>query len=207
MARDEPALESRGLPEGVRRKLVSAEQAAADIRSGEQVFIGTACATPRALVAAIESREPPPADVVCYHFLTNGAIPIEGDAVRSKYHHYAFFVGSDERPAVAQGKADYVPISIAQVPWLLRNRRIALDTALIQVSPPDRYGYVSLGVSVDIVHAAMANAATVLAEAKAVKADLIVMGSQGKGALKSLLVGSVTQKVIALSPVPVLVVH
>ena len=116
MARHETASDAHGLPDSVRRKLVSAEQAVADIRPGEQVFIGTACATPRALVAALERRQPPPADVVCYHFLTNGAIPAEDDAVRSQYHHYAFFVGSDERPAVAQGKADYVPISIAQVP-------------------------------------------------------------------------------------------
>jgi acyl-CoA hydrolase/GNAT superfamily N-acetyltransferase len=164
MARDKPASTGHGLPDNVRRKLVTAEQAVAAIRPGEQVFVGTACATPRTLMAALEQRQPPPADVTCYHFLTNGAIPTDGDAVRTSYHHHSFFVGSDNRRAVAQGKADYVPISIAQVTALLQNRRIAIDTALIQVSRPDRYGYVSLGVSVDIVHAAVANAATVVAE-------------------------------------------
>lgn len=163
MARDEPASAAQ-LPDNVRRKLVTAEQAVAGIRPGAQLFIGTACATPRTLMAALERRQPPPADVACYHYLTNGAIPTDGEAVKTNYHHYSFFVGSDERRAVAQGKADYIPISIAQVTALLQNRRIALDTALIQVSLPDRYGYVSLGVSVDIVHAAVRNAKTILAE-------------------------------------------
>jgi acyl-CoA hydrolase/RimJ/RimL family protein N-acetyltransferase len=164
MARDAPASAAPELPENVRRKLVTPEEAVADIRPGEQVFVGTACATPRSLMAALESRRPPPADVACWHFLTNGAIPADGDRVKTSYHHYSFFVGSDNRLAVAQGKADYIPISIAQVTALLQNRRIPIDTALIQVSPPDRYGYVSLGVSVDIVHAAISNATTVVAE-------------------------------------------
>lgn len=136
----------------------------ASIQPGEQVFVGTACATPRSLVAALESRRPPPPDVTFHHFLTNGAIPSDGGKVSTNYHHRSFFVGTDNRLAVAQGKADYIPISIAQVTALLENRRIAIDTALIQVSAPDAYGYVSLGVSVDIVHAAVGNARTVLAE-------------------------------------------
>jgi acyl-CoA hydrolase/RimJ/RimL family protein N-acetyltransferase len=164
MACDVPASAAPELPENVRRKLVSAEHAVADIRPGEQVFVGTACATPRTLMGALESRRPPPADVACWHFLTNGAIPTDGATVRTNYHHYSFFVGSDEQLAVAQGKADYIPISIAQVTALLQNRRIPIDTALIQVTPPDRYGYVSLGVSVDIVHAAISNATRVVAE-------------------------------------------
>jgi acyl-CoA hydrolase len=162
MTRDEPA--ATQLPDNVLRKLVSADQAVATIKPGEQVFVGTACATPRTLMAALENRRPPPPDVTCYHFLTNGAIPTDGNTVSTNYHHYSFFVGTDNRLAIAQGKADYIPISIAQVTTLLQNRRIAIDTALIQVSRPDRYGYVSLGVSVDIVHAAVSNAKTVLAE-------------------------------------------
>jgi acyl-CoA hydrolase/RimJ/RimL family protein N-acetyltransferase len=164
MARDAPAPAPRHLPDNVLRKLMTPEQAVAGIKPGEQVFVGTACATPRSLVAALENRRPPPPDVTFYHFLTNGAIPTEGGKVSTNYHHRSFFVGTDNRLAVAQGKADYIPISIAQVTALLENRRIALDTALIQVSRPDQYGYVSLGVSVDIVHAAVGNARTVVAE-------------------------------------------
>jgi acyl-CoA hydrolase len=164
MARKQSAAASAELPDSVLRKLVTPEQAVAGIRPGEQVFFGTACATPRTLVAALEHRRPAPADVTCWHFLTNGAIPTDGATVNTNFHHYSFFVGSDDRLAVAQGKVDYIPISIAQVTALLQNRRIAIDTALIQVSPPDRYGYVSLGVSVDIVHAAVGNATMVVAE-------------------------------------------
>ena len=164
MPRAKPTTTAERLPAAVLAKLLTPEQAVAGIRSGEHVFVGTACATPRTLMAALEAREPPPADVTCYHFLTNGAIPTDGGEVTTSYHHVSFFVGTDNRLAVAQGKADYVPISIPQVTALLQNRRIPIDTALIQVSAPDRYGYVSLGVSVDIVRAATANAATVIAE-------------------------------------------
>ena len=93
MARDEPA--AAQLPDNVARKLVSAEQAVAIIKPGEQVFVGTACATPRILMAALETRRPPPPDVTCYHFLTNGAIPTDGQTVKTNYHHHSFFVGTD----------------------------------------------------------------------------------------------------------------
>lgn len=124
------------LPEPVLRKLVSAEQAVAAIKPGAQVFVGTACATPRLLMTALEARKPPPPDVTCLHFFTSGAIPADGDKVTTRYRHRSFVVGSDNRLAVAQGLADYVPIPIAQVTALMRNRRIAIDVALIQVSPP-----------------------------------------------------------------------
>jgi len=156
--------EPASLPEPALRKLVSAEQAVAVIKPGAQVFVGTACATPRLLMAALESREPPPPDVTCLHFFTSGAIPVRDGKVTTRYRHLSCFVGSDNRAAVAQGHADYVPISIAQVTALMRNRRIAIDVALIQVSPPDAFGYVSLGVSVDVVYAAAGHADVVIAE-------------------------------------------
>ena len=82
----------------------------------------------------------------------------------TKFQHYSFFAGTDVREAIKEGKADYVPISIAQVPRLLENGRISIDTALIQVSVPDEHGFVSLGVSVDIIPAVLAKARTVIAE-------------------------------------------
>lgn len=156
--------QAASLPEPVLRKLVSAEQAVATIKPGAQVFVGTACATPRGLMAALENRAPPPPDVTCLHYFTSGAIPADGDKVTTHYRHRSFFVGTDNRLAVAQGLADYVPISIAQVTALMRNRRIAIDVALIQVSPPDAFGYVSLGISVDMVSAAVSHAKIVVAE-------------------------------------------
>lgn len=144
-------------------KLVTAEQAMARVRAGDHVFVGTACATPRALVAALEVLRP--ADVELLHFLTDQALAHDSDGVpQTRLRHRCLFVGQDMREAVQRGLADYVPISIARVPALMAIGRIPVDVALIQVSPPDAYGYVSLGISVDIVAAAVACARLVIAE-------------------------------------------
>ena len=146
-------------------KVTTAQQAVQHVRPGEHVFVGTACATPRALVAALETMELRPADVELVHFLTDHAVPhnLAGEATTA-YRHRSFFVGSDMRAAVRQGLAEYVPLSIARVPELMAIGRIKVDVALIQVSLPDEFGYVSLGVSVDVAPAAVARARLVIAE-------------------------------------------
>jgi acyl-CoA hydrolase/RimJ/RimL family protein N-acetyltransferase len=151
--------------EPYRDKLTTAEQAVRRIKSGQHVFIGTACATPRELVKALEAIPYPPADVELVHFITTDAVPhdADGNAV-TRYRHRSFFVGSDVRAAVRQGLAEYVPLSIAQLPTLIEIGRVPIDVALIQVSPPDEFGYVSLGVSVDVVLAAVTRAKYVVAE-------------------------------------------
>ncbi|MCX7142713.1 MAG: GNAT family N-acetyltransferase [Proteobacteria bacterium] len=146
-------------------KLITAEAAARLIKPGQRVFVGTACATPRALLDALEALAQPPANVQLNYFLTTNALKRDADnRVKTHYRHRVFFVGSDVREAVKQGAAEYVPISIARVPQLIRIGRIPIDVALIQVSAPDEFGYVSLGVSVDIVAAAVEQAKLVIAE-------------------------------------------
>ena len=146
-------------------KLISADAAARLIKPGQRVFVGTACATPRTLLDALEALTQPPVDVQLYYFLTTGAIKCDAEnRVKTHYKHRVFFVGSDVREAVKQGIAEYVPISIARVPQLIRIGRIPVDVALIQVSTPDEFGYVSLGISVDIVAAAVEHAKLVIAE-------------------------------------------
>jgi acyl-CoA hydrolase len=146
-------------------KVCTAAQAAAQVRSGDHVFVGTACATPRSLVAALEQLDLRPADVELLHFFTDHAVPhnLQGEATTA-FRHRSFFVGSDMRAAVKQGLADYVPLSVARVPELMAIGRIPVDVAFIQVSLPDAFGYVSLGVSVDVVPAAVAKARLVVAE-------------------------------------------
>jgi acyl-CoA hydrolase/RimJ/RimL family protein N-acetyltransferase len=145
-------------------KVVSAEEAIAGIQPGSHVFVGTACATPRVLVKSLEESKKNLADVRLYHFLTNGAMPLKDGLPATKFQHYSFFAGTDVRDAIKKGKADYIPISVAQVPRLLENGRISIDTAFIQVSLPNEQGFVSLGVSVDVIPAVIANAKTVIAE-------------------------------------------
>jgi len=145
-------------------KVVTAEQAVASVQPGEHVFVGTACATPRTLVAALEARRPPPEDVELFHFVTTGAVEHDGTTPKTAFRHRSFFVGSDMRHAVAAGTAEYIPISLAQVPRLIENGRVRTDVALIQTSPPDAFGYMSLGVSVDITASVLRQAKRVVAE-------------------------------------------
>jgi len=145
-------------------KLATAQEALSSIQSGNRIFVGTACATPRTLIEALESSEADLAGVQLLHFLTDGAILTRGVKTWTRFRHRVFFVGTDTREAVKQGQADYVPISVSQVPRLIENGRLPVDMAMIQVSPPDEDGFVSLGVSVDITRSAVDHAKQVVAE-------------------------------------------
>lgn len=152
------------IPSALAEKLVTPEQAVAAIQPGSRVFIGSACATPRVLMKTLEELPIPVPDLELFHFLTNGALPVVNGVNTSRYYHKTFFVGSDERHPVANGIADYVPISLAYVPAMLNNGRYMPDVALIQTTMPDAHGYVSLGVSVDMAAAVLQKARTVIAE-------------------------------------------
>ena len=146
-------------------KVCTADAALQSVKSGDHVFVGTACATPRTLVAALDELTPWRTDLELLHFLTDGAVTLDAEGLpQTRYRHRCFYVGQDLRTAVRRGLADYVPVSAARVPQLIAIGRIPVDVALIQVSMPDEYGYVSLGVSVDVVMAAVSKARLVVAE-------------------------------------------
>ena len=145
-------------------KLTSAQRAVAPIRAGSRIYIGTGCAAPHNLIAALETMEPRPADLEFVSFLTTSALPQVRGASRTHYGHRAFFVGSEMRGLATTGQLDYVPISLEEVPRLLASGRLPIDVALLQVSPPDVRGFVSLGVSVDLAPAILSVARTAIAE-------------------------------------------
>ena len=146
-------------------QVTTAELAVGHIRNGDHVFVGTGCAAPRTLVRALEALRSPPADVELLHFFTVNAFDHDTNGrSTTRYRHRSFFVGKDMRAAIKQGLVDYVPMSVARVPEMMALGRIPVDVALVQVSTPDAFGYVSLGVSVDIIPAAMARARIVIAE-------------------------------------------
>ena len=101
--------------EQISNKLLSAEAAVEVVKPGHRVFVGTACATPFILVEALLRRKPIPADVELFHFLTSGLEPLWVEQL-SAYRHRCFFVGSDVRALVQSGQAEYVPISLTQIP-------------------------------------------------------------------------------------------
>jgi acyl-CoA hydrolase/RimJ/RimL family protein N-acetyltransferase len=107
---------------------------------------------------------PRPADLEFVSFVTTSALPqVEGTS-QTHYRHRAFFVGSEMRGLARRGQLDYVPISLEEVPRLLTSGRLPIDVALLQVSPPDARGFVSLGVSVDLAPAILSVARMVIAE-------------------------------------------
>ena len=96
-------------------RIATAAAAVELVKPGAHVFLGTGCATPLSLVAALEARRPSPPDVELFHFLTS-ALAADGAPYETRFRHRAFFVGSDISPLVSSGAAEYVPISLVQIP-------------------------------------------------------------------------------------------
>ena len=143
---------------------VSAAAALAYLRSGMRVFIGSGCAAPQTLVEALAARAPEVYDVEVLHILTHGAAPYANPALQDHFRQNSFFIGGNVRGAVHEGAADYTPLFLSEIPRLFRERRMHIDVALVQVSPPDAHGFCSFGVSVDVVKAAVESADYVIAE-------------------------------------------
>ncbi|MCP4041731.1 MAG: GNAT family N-acetyltransferase [Gammaproteobacteria bacterium] len=144
---------------------VSTPQAAVKkIRSGQRVFIGSGVAEPQLLVQALANRGPGLADTQITHILTLGIAPYADPRLKDGFRHNALFIGPNVREAIAEGRADYTPIFLSEIPRLFRHGKLPIDVALIQVSPPDEHGYCSYGVSVDVTKAAAESARHVVAE-------------------------------------------
>ncbi|MFT3927690.1 MAG: acetyl-CoA hydrolase/transferase C-terminal domain-containing protein [Myxococcales bacterium] len=139
-------------------------EAIALLKPGQRVLIGSGAAEPVTLVNALVEHGSQLDNVEIVHLLTLGPAPYVRPEYAGRFRHRAFFVGANVREAVQAGRADFVPIFLSEIPGLIRSGRLPIDVALIQVSPPDEQGYVSLGVSVDIVRAAVDTARLVVAE-------------------------------------------
>jgi acyl-CoA hydrolase/GNAT superfamily N-acetyltransferase len=139
-----------------------------NIRRGNRIFISTACGEPQYLVSAlmryVESHPKAFADTEIFHIWTLGLAPYADVKYTYNFRHNSFFIGNNTRESINIGLADYTPIFLSQVPKLLNSKRIPIDIALIQTSLPDRSGFVSLGISVDITKTAIANAPLIIAQ-------------------------------------------
>lgn len=145
-------------------KIVSPEEAVGAIDRAERILIGSGAAEPSQLVEALVEYGAHLAGNDIVHLLTLGPAPYVHPGLQDRFRHTAFFIGNNTREAVQNGRADFMPVFLSEIPELITNRRVRVDVALIQVSPPDPHGYVSLGVSVDIVRAAVDSATVILAE-------------------------------------------
>jgi acyl-CoA hydrolase/GNAT superfamily N-acetyltransferase len=143
---------------------VPPEEALQQIRPGDRIFIGTGCATPVTLLRKLESLRRPPSGVQLIHFLLDGDLPEVYGEGTSRFLHKVFFVGQNCRELLKAGLAEYIPISLSDVPGLFRSRGIPIDVAIVQVTPPDKGGMCSLGVSVDATLSALECADRVIGE-------------------------------------------
>ena len=139
-------------------------RAVGEIQPGRRILVGSGAAEPEGLVEALITEGQHLADNEIVHLLTLGAAPYVAPGLEQRFRHMAFFIGDNVRNAVQEGRADFMPVFLFEIPELIRRRRVRIDVALIQVSPPDAHGYVSLGVSVDIVRAAVDTASLIIAE-------------------------------------------
>ncbi len=143
---------------------LTAEDAVAMIKSGDRVFLHTAAATPQRLIEAMVGRADKLRGVEIVSLHTEGDAPYVRPEYRESFRMNALFVGRNIRDAVQHGDADAIPVFLSDVPSLFRNGVLPLDVALVHVSPPDRHGYCSLGVSIDATLSAVHAARLVIAQ-------------------------------------------
>ena len=145
-------------------KVVDEHQAISKIERGSRVFIGTGCGEPQHLIRAMV-KDQNLHDILIYQMLSYTLSQfVEDESFIRRFSLKLFFISRSMRKAAFEGKIDYIPAYLSQIPRLFATHRIGLDAALVQVSPPDKFGYCSLGVSVDITRSAVEHAAMVIAQ-------------------------------------------
>jgi 4-hydroxybutyrate CoA-transferase len=145
-------------------RLVSAAEAVSAIDSRQSVYLQGTSATPSVLLDSLVARAAELEEVRMVHILCAGPGPHLAPGMEGHFRHLALFVGPNARQAVNDGRAEYIPAFLSDIPDLFRRRLVPLDAAFINVTPPDRHGYCSLGTSVEAVAAAVESAGTVIAQ-------------------------------------------
>ncbi|CAH8574236.1 unnamed protein product [Dicrocoelium dendriticum] len=142
------------------------EEAFGFLKNGANVFVHGGAATPSIIlkefydyVVAKDLR-----DIKLFHIHTEGPFPFHDPAAGGRFRSNSLFTGSNCREAIKDGRADYTPIFLSEIPLLFRRKFVQLDLALLNVTPPDKHGYCSLGPSVDVTRAAIQNATHIVAQ-------------------------------------------
>src|SRR5688500_4536633 len=145
-------------------RLVTAAEAVAGIRSGEQLYVHSAAAAPSVLLDALVARASELTDVRILHFHIEGPAPHLAAEMAPHFRHRALFIGPNARRAVNEGRADFVPVFLSDVPRLFDSGALPLDAVFVNSTPPDAHGFCSLGTSVEAMHAAIRAARTVIVQ-------------------------------------------
>lgn len=142
---------------------VTPQEALSIIQSDTRVFIHGSVCTPVFLLHELAKEKDRLRNVELVAITLKGDIELDKPAYAGSFHINSLFVSGPIRNAVAEGRADFIPVFLSDIPDLFKNNILELDTAIVQVSPPDRHGYCSLGVSVDIARAAVDSARQIIA--------------------------------------------
>lgn len=148
---------------GWRSKAVSPEDAVAHVKSGMKVFVHGAAATPSPLLDALSQRQDLE-NVNLYHLHLAGDVAFVNPGQEGRFFSVSLFTGPGMRKPIHEGRADFMPIFLADIPRLFTSGTVQLDVALVQLSPPDHHGFCTLGTSVDTAKAAADSARMVVAE-------------------------------------------
>jgi 4-hydroxybutyrate CoA-transferase len=148
-----------------RTRITTAEQAAAAVQPGMRVFMTGNCSVPQTLLAALVRRAPaftPPIEIA--HLFTLGNADYVAPGMERFIRVNTLFIGANVRPAVNEGRADFTPCFLSEIPGLFRRGILPLDVALVHVSPPDPHGFCSFGIEVGVTKTAAESARIVIAE-------------------------------------------
>jgi acyl-CoA hydrolase len=145
-------------------RIVTPAEAVAGVRSGDQLYLHCAAATPSVLLDALVARAPELSDVSVVHLHVEGPGPHLAPEMAGHFRHRALFIGPNARVAVQEGRADYVPAFLSDVPRLFESGMLPLDQVFVNASTPDAHGFCSLGTSVEAMHAAIRAAKTVIVQ-------------------------------------------
>jgi 4-hydroxybutyrate CoA-transferase len=147
-----------------RERLKTADEAAALVPSGSTVYLGSGCAAPHELTAALTRRAPEVTDIQIIHHLTMGATPYIGREIEKHFRCNACFVGSNLRDEVNEGRVDYVPVHLHEMARLFRRKVIPLDCSFVVLTPPDEHGFCSFGIEVGVTKPAALSSGMIIAE-------------------------------------------
>lgn len=145
-------------------KSVSPKEALKKVNSNDRVYIQAAAAAPQILIQALTNRASELSNVEICHLHTEGPAPYANPDLASSFHVNSFFLGGNVRHTLKAGNGSFTPVFLSELPAVFRNKVIPLDIALIQVSPPDKHGYCSLGTTVAATPAAIESAKLVIAQ-------------------------------------------
>lgn len=146
------------------KRTVSAETAIAAVQSGHRIYLHSIAASPQVLIQELVRQASRLRDVEIVHLHTEGPAPYADPVHAASFRVNCLFIGGNMRRAVQEGRADYTPVFLSEIPALFRSNQLDIDVALIQVSPPDEHGFCSLGVTVEAAHAALHSAEIVIAQ-------------------------------------------